>query len=76
MSMGCLKLAHIKESKPVLKCVWNAQKQPKTGVGMYDYGARFYKQHIEVINCIFCRLHCLSSTSLNLANITIKIYVI
>ena len=40
--MGCLKLAHIKESKPVLKCVWNAQKQPKTGVGMYDYGARFY----------------------------------
>lgn len=36
MYMGCLKLAHIKGNKPVLQCVWNAQKQKKTGVGMYD----------------------------------------
>jgi len=40
--MGCQKLAHIEAEKPVLRCVWNSQKQQKVGVRWYDYGARFY----------------------------------
>jgi RHS repeat-associated protein len=40
--MGCPKLAHIEVNKPVLRCVWNAEKQEKEGVNWYDYGARFY----------------------------------
>lgn len=42
ISMGCLKLAHIDFDKPSLRCIWNAQKQEKSCVGCYDYGARFY----------------------------------
>ena len=40
--MGCLKLAHIEEKNTVLRCIWNREKQSKTRVRLYDYGARFY----------------------------------
>ena len=40
--MGCLKLAHIEEKNTVLRCIWNCEKQSKTRVRLYDYGARFY----------------------------------
>lgn len=40
--MGCLKLAHIRENEPVLRCVWKSSECSKQGVNWYDYGARFY----------------------------------
>jgi len=50
--MGCLKTAYWNEmeipihrdrakNELVLRCVWNAEKQGKTHVNCYDYGARF-----------------------------------
>jgi hypothetical protein len=47
MFMGCLKLAHIEENEPVLRCVWNLEKRQKQGVNWYDYGARFYDPALE-----------------------------
>ncbi len=44
--MGCLKLAHIEEKNTVLRCIWNREKQSKTRVRLYDYGARFYDPQI------------------------------
>ena len=44
--MGCLKLAYYGENEPVLRCVWNAGKQAKIRVRLYDYGARFYDAQI------------------------------
>ncbi|HEX2919854.1 MAG TPA: RHS repeat-associated core domain-containing protein [Bacteroidales bacterium] len=44
--MGCLKLAHSLENDTVLRCVWNREKQSKTRVNLYDYGARFYDPQI------------------------------
>jgi RHS repeat-associated protein len=52
-AMGCPKIAYWNKmeipilrdrakSKPVLRCIWNAQKQGKEGVNCYVYGARFY----------------------------------
>jgi hypothetical protein len=40
--MGCLKLAHIRENEPILRCVWKSSEHSKMGVNWYDYGARFY----------------------------------
>jgi hypothetical protein len=44
--MECLKIAYRAENKPVLRCIWNAEKQGKTCVNCYDYGARFYDPSI------------------------------
>jgi RHS repeat-associated protein len=44
--MGCLKLAHNQKNDTVLRCVWNREKQSKTHVNLYDYGARFYDPQI------------------------------
>lgn len=44
--MGCLKLAHNQKNETVLRCVWNREKQSKTHVNLYDYGARFYDAQI------------------------------
>jgi RHS repeat-associated protein len=40
--MGCLKLAHIRENEPILRCVWKSSERSKMGVNWYDYGARMY----------------------------------
>ena len=44
--MGCLKLAHNQKNETVLRCIWNREKQSKTHVNLYDYGARFYDPQI------------------------------
>lgn len=44
--MGCLKLAYNLEKEPVLRCIWNREKQSKTHVRLYDYGARMYDPQI------------------------------
>jgi len=44
--MGCLKLAYSRNEKTVLRCVWNREKQSKTHVNLYDYGARYYDPQI------------------------------
>jgi len=44
--MGCLKLAHNQKNETVLECIWNREKQSKTHVNLYDYGARFYDPQI------------------------------
>jgi RHS repeat-associated protein len=44
--MGCLKLAYSRNEETVLRCVWNREKQSKTHVNLYDYGARFYDPQI------------------------------
>jgi len=44
--MGCLKLAYNRKNETVLRCVWNREKQSKTRVRLYDYGARFYDPQI------------------------------
>jgi RHS repeat-associated protein len=44
--MGCLKLAHNQKNDTVLRCVWNREKESKTHVNLYDYGARFYDPQI------------------------------
>ena len=44
--MACLKLAYSQFEETVLRCVWNRDKQSKTHVNLYDYGARFYDPQI------------------------------
>jgi len=44
--MGCPKLAYSLEKVCVLRCVWNREKESKTRVNLYDYGARFYDPQI------------------------------
>jgi RHS repeat-associated protein len=44
--MGCLKLAYYQKNEPVLRCVWNREKESKTHVNLYDYGKRFYDPQI------------------------------
>ena len=44
--MGCLKLAQNQKKETVLRCIWNREKQSKTHVNLYDYGARFYDAQI------------------------------
>ena len=44
--MGCLKLAYSRNEETVLRCVWDNEKQSKTHVRLYDYGARFYDPQI------------------------------
>jgi RHS repeat-associated protein len=44
--MGCLKLAHNQKNDTVLRCIWNREKQSKTHVNLYDYGARYYDPQI------------------------------
>jgi RHS repeat-associated protein len=44
--MGCLKLAHNEINEPVLRCTWNREKESKTHVKWYDYGARMYDPQI------------------------------
>jgi len=40
--MGCQKLAHIEHQQSPLRCVWKSEKCRKSGVNLYDYGARMY----------------------------------
>ena len=44
--MGCLKLAYSLQKEPVLRCIWNREKESKIRVRLYDYGARFYDPQI------------------------------
>jgi RHS repeat-associated protein len=44
--MGCLKFAYNPQKEPVLRCIWNREKESKTLVRLYDYGARFYDPQI------------------------------
>jgi len=50
--MGCLKLAYSPQKGPILRCVWNREKESKTHVNLYDYGARFYDPQIARFHTI------------------------
>lgn len=47
--MGCLKSACRAENEPVLRCVWNDQKQGKIHVNCYDYGVMLYQGCVYTI---------------------------
>jgi len=50
--MGCLKLAYSPQKGPILRCVWNREKESKTHVNLYDYGFRYYDPTLGRWNCI------------------------